>query len=492
MRLVEKLQLNLDEIDISAIMIDLKSRDNISQVLRGLKYIWSNKKLKKDIFDLLEEKIKVNGSKTKGRNGMCLWNILVMGVIRLNLNIDYDWLHNEVNNHKQIRQMLGHGDIFDTHQYSLQTIKDNVSLLSVELLDEINQIIVKAGHEVLNKKETALKARCDSFVCKRNVHYPTDINLLLDACRKVITLIKELCEEHKVSGWRQSEYNLQSLRKLMRKAQQSKKGGSRTEKQKIAKEERVVDAHQLYITQANNYIKKARKSLAAIEGKAEICKITKYLIEQYLSDTDRQIEQIRCRVIEGEVIPHEEKVFSIFERDTEWISKGKAGVPVELGIRVCIVEDQHQFILHHQVMRKQTDDQVAVPIITETKKRYSLLATCSFDKGFHSPKNQEELSKELTVAALSPKGKLSKKNKELQSSTEWQSAKKNHSTVESCINGLQVNALDMCPDKGKKHFDLYVSLAVVSRNLQRLGVILIKKERKQKLRTKRQELRLAA
>jgi hypothetical protein len=35
----------------------------------------------------------------------------------------------------------------------------------------------------------------------------------------------------------------------------------------------------------------------------------------------RQIEQTRRRVIEGEVIGHEEKVFSIFEPHTEWISK---------------------------------------------------------------------------------------------------------------------------------------------------------------------------
>jgi len=34
--------------------------------------------------------------------------------------------------------------------------------------------------------------------------------------------------------------------------------------------------------------------------------------------------------VEGETIPHNEKVFSIFEEHTEWISKGKAGVSQEL------------------------------------------------------------------------------------------------------------------------------------------------------------------
>ena len=50
-------------------------------------------------------------------------------------------------------------------------------------------------------------------------------------------------------------------------------------------------------------------------------------LETYIIHAKRQIDQIRRRVIQGETIPHEEKVFSIFEPHTEWISKGKAGVP---------------------------------------------------------------------------------------------------------------------------------------------------------------------
>jgi len=51
-------------------------------------------------------------------------------------------------------------------------------------------------------------------------------------------------------------------------------------------------------------------------------------VQQYIDHGKRQIDQIRRRVINGESIPHEEKVFSIFEEHSEWISKGKAGVPV--------------------------------------------------------------------------------------------------------------------------------------------------------------------
>lgn len=119
----------------------------------------------------------------------------------------------------------------------------------------------------------------------------------------------------------------------------------------------------------------------------------------------RQIDQTRRRVIHGEVIPHDEKVFSIFEPHTEWISKGKAGVPVELGVKVCILEDQHQFILHHQVMQKQTDDQVAVSMVGEAKKRLTNLNACSFDKGFHSPGNHAALKAQLEQVVLPRKDK---------------------------------------------------------------------------------------
>ena len=127
-------------------------------------------------------------------------------------------------------------------------------------------------------------------------------------------------------------------------------------------------------------------------------------IEHFMGHGVRQIDQIKRRVILGEVIPHAEKVFSLFQPHTEWIAKGKAGVPVELGLRVCVLEDQYQFILHHKVMEKQTDDQVAISIVTETKNGFPDLNSCSFDKGFHSPDNQQVLSAQLAIVALPGKG----------------------------------------------------------------------------------------
>ena len=82
---------------------------------------------------------------------MTLWTILVCGVIRLDLNIDYDRLHELVNHHNTIREMLGHG-AFEDVSYHHHTLKDNVSLLTPQLLDEINQLVVQAGHGLIKKR----------------------------------------------------------------------------------------------------------------------------------------------------------------------------------------------------------------------------------------------------------------------------------------------------------------------------------------------------
>jgi len=60
-----------------------------------------------------------------------------------------------------------------------------------------------------------------------------------------------------------------------------------------------------------------------------------------------------------------------------------------------------------------------------------------------------------------------------------------HAAVESAINALEVHGLDLCPDHGIDGFKRYVALAVVGRNLHRLGAILITQEAEQERRRRR-------
>lgn len=107
--------------------------------------------LRTKIFQLLESEISPRVNKRNGRPGMALWKILVCGVVRLDLNEDYDRLHELVNHHNTIREMLGHAP-FDEEMYHYQTLKDNLSLFTPELLDRINQLVVGAGHALVKKK----------------------------------------------------------------------------------------------------------------------------------------------------------------------------------------------------------------------------------------------------------------------------------------------------------------------------------------------------
>ena len=142
----------LGELDLSQVKIDAKSRDDIPQILRGLQYLYTNAETRTNLFAALEELIPTNIDKTNGRPGMTLWRIFVLGVLRLDLNCDYDRLQELANQHKTIRGMLGHGLFEEDHYYELQTLKDNVRLLTPEVLAEINQVVVESGHKLVKKK----------------------------------------------------------------------------------------------------------------------------------------------------------------------------------------------------------------------------------------------------------------------------------------------------------------------------------------------------
>lgn len=148
MRNVTNPQLQLGELDIADIKIDTRSRDDIPQLLQGLQTLYTDKALRAELFSVLEKLTPDDIGTEQGRPGMALWNILVMGTLKLNLNCDYDRLLELANQHKTLRQMLGHGLVDDDKTYCLQTVKDNVQKLTPERLDEINQIVVRAGQSL--------------------------------------------------------------------------------------------------------------------------------------------------------------------------------------------------------------------------------------------------------------------------------------------------------------------------------------------------------
>lgn len=484
-------QITLDYLDIEDIKINPKCRDEITQLLIGLQHLHVNLETRKSIFKILEKVPQKNIN--NGRPGMEIWQILVLALLRVNCNFDWDKLHNLANNHGEIRQMMGIKPWSDGAEkmFSLQTIRDNVALLKVEIINEINLVAINAGHKLEKKKdEEKLQGRCDSFVVESNIHYPTDTNLLFDAMRKVLTLMNNLCISLGINGTRKYSDNLKKLKRLLHKIQNIKRSTSKDPKKKAKRIVEIEEVYKEYLTLSRKLLNQTEKIISEInESNAgdELIFIQLEEIKKFILHADRQIDQIYRRCIKGEEIESEEKVYSIFEEYTEWISKGKAGVPVEFGLRVCIIEDQFGFILHHQIMEKETDPKITVQIIKEVLKKFPEFNGCSFDRGFWSQKNFEELLKLLEKVILPKKGNRNKEEKMREHSEEFIALRHQHSAVESAINALENHGLDVVRDRGIVNFKKYTALSVLGRNCQKLGVILQAKQLKKLKRQKRKQ-----
>jgi len=301
----------------------------------------------------------------------------------------------------------------------------------------------------------------------------------------MITLMAVICSEVGITQWRQSHHNILKVKKLLRKIQKLRRSNSKDAAKKAKRELIIVKANEDYIEVCEDLISKVKETewiLRELGLLSLLQDLRLTSIEEYIHHALRQIDQIQRRVVLDEKIPHAEKVFSIFEPHTEWISKGKAGVPQELGLKVCVLKDQYGFILHHRVMLRQTDDKVAVAMVQEAKDRFPRLNSCSFDKGFYTPHSRKELGKILDHVILPKKGRLSAKDKEIEHSEEFVTARRCHSAVESSINALENHGLDRCLDHGLHGFERYVALAVVARNIQILGHLIQQKELKRQKR----------
>ncbi len=57
MRVVQNIQMQIGEIDVSQIKFDLRSRGDIPKVLRGLQHLYMNESLRQKVFALLENEI---------------------------------------------------------------------------------------------------------------------------------------------------------------------------------------------------------------------------------------------------------------------------------------------------------------------------------------------------------------------------------------------------------------------------------------------------
>jgi hypothetical protein len=474
------LQPDLHVLPIEQIRLPLHSRDELPPILAGLQWVWTHPTLKGEIFALLEAKI-LAGKKATGRRGMDLWQILVLGVVRLGLDADWDRLEHIANYDALVRQMLGLPALpwgGGAKGFARQTLRDNVALLDAALLREMNVRVAAAGRTVfvtrVGTPPPSLQIKVDTYVLETDVHFPTDLNLLWDAGRKCVDLIEKYRDQfgYALPGWRKAKdwrRRLKGLERLTSRVTYS--GGAH-------KEERVQAAVRDYLSTAQELSAKVRLSLLGLCDQAVLQEHWDALA-YFHRMLDRHLNLVERRLLKDEVIPPHEKVFSLFEPHTEWIQKGKRRPNVELGHRLLIATDQNQLIQDYEVAAGVADVERSVAVADRLLGRYGVgsLASLSFDKGFTRAEDRELLSLYVPVVVMPKRGKKSVAETERESEKRFVALRRQHSAVESEINSLEHHGLNRCLDVGLEGYLRYVGLGVMSYNLHVIGRALLARER---------------
>jgi hypothetical protein len=478
-------QNTLDATLIPDVKIDGKSRHQLSPLLAGLQYIFITPGVNEAVFQILEKKI-LAGRKATGRMGMSLWEILVLGVIRLNMDADYDALYDLSNSHMEVRGIMGVHTLQlfgERKYYPLQTLKDNVSLLDEATLQEISEVVAKTGQE-LKKNEKAkgstdtigLNLKTDTYAVETTIHFPTDINLLWDSIRKCLDTIALTLKVYQLEGWRKhKDWAKKAKRAYRRSADIHRKKGANYK-------ERLKKSTEKYLSICKTLSKGIEQSLQTLRLDAPVDIVLMALeveLTYYHEMLEKHIDLVERRIIKGEKIPHSEKVFSIFEPHTEWLQKGKQNNKVELGHNVLITTDQYHFIVDHKVLEKEVDSQQPIELSKRLKERFAegySLDSISFDRGFYSLPAKEALNKDFTHVVMPKKGNKTVKQQAEESTKTFVGLRKKHSAVESNINELEHSGVNKVPDKGIHGFKRYVALGVLAYNIKRLGKLVIEQE----------------
>ena len=473
-------QPGLNVIPIEKILLPLKSRDELPPILAGLQWIWTHPTLKQAIFVLLEAKI-VAGKKATGRPGMELWQILVLGVVRLGLDADWDRLEHMANFDTLLRQMLGVSETSwgaEAKVFNHQTLRDNVALVDEPLLQEINALVAAGGREVFRKKEgapvEALAIKVDTYVLETDVHFPTDLNLLWDAGRKCVDLIEKYRDQfgYALPHWRKAKDWRRRLKGLERITSKTIHGGGAN------KEARVHRAVREYLQAAQELSAKVSGSLLGLCEQAVQAEHWEGLA-YFHGMLDKHRDLVERRLLREEKIPAAEKIFSLFEPHTEWIAKGKTRPAVELGHRLLVATDQHHLIQDYDVPVGQTDVDQSVGVADRLLGRYGegSISSMSFDKGFTRAEDRALLSLYIPEVVMPKRGKKTTEEAARESEKKFVALRRAHSAVESDINALEHHGLNRCLDVGLEGYLRYVGYGVLAFNLHQIGRELLEQQR---------------
>jgi hypothetical protein len=451
------------------VTLNFECRYELIPILKSLQHIYSRPTLRDEILKLVARDVRGDCRDDCGRPGMDYWQVLVLSAARLGCNLTYDALQDLAEQHRALRQIMGLGD-WDEESFHYRRIHDNICLVRPETIAAIDQLIVAEGHRLA--PEAAKKIRADSFVVETNIHYPSESTLILDGSRKVIELAVVQAEAWNLPGWRQHEHLLTKVKKLSHRIERiaSRKGPDY--------QTRLKKPYRQLLQVSGKILRKARRLCEELDAMDRDGSLVFQVqdLRTFMERTQQVRQTARRRVLNGEKVPNEDKLFSIFEPHTQLYKRGKAGEPEQFGRLFLVYEDAAGFLVHHHLLPRDKGDRDV--IVQETKvlqeRLNGKIESLSLDRGFHTPDNQVELLKIVRHPCL-PKPGAKQAVKQLETATvQFRQARQRHPGVESAIGALQSgNGMKRCRDHTEIGFERYLALGILGRNLHTLGRLLI-------------------
>jgi IS5 family transposase len=404
-----------------------------------------------------------------GRHGISpeqtLRSLLLMRV----KNWDYRELRERINDGCTLRSFT----LFDSHRVPQHDAFNRAFMrLTPETMQSLNQAVVQAAVQL--GLEDGKKLRVDTTVVETDIHYPTDGTLLWDVVRTLTRLVREL-HEQLPKGVKGFTNRTKSARRRMQEIERMT--ASQRHHQQTPKYQELLSITGKVVADARRVAANAQRVKKVDALTAAKIKASCQQIAHYGKLADQVIDQTRRRVLEGEQVPTEEKVYSIFEPHTDLIKRGKKLKPVEFGHKVFLAESAHGLITDYHVLIGNPSDQDHVEASLERHKKTFGCAPDLYaaDRGFHSPENQDLCQTAGVGQECIPQrgGTRSAEREAIERSPAFKKGQRFRVGIEGRISVLfRGRGMKRCRASGRDRFDILVGAAVLANNLMKIAELM--------------------
>ncbi len=342
--------------------------------------------------------------------------------------------------------------------------------LTPETLQAVNDAVIRAAVDL--GLEDGTKLRVDTTVVETDIHHPTDSTLLWDSVRVLTRLVRHLADRVPAGVGRFTNRTRRARRRMQEIHRMTPKERARHQVRKyrdlIRVAEQVIHEARAVVERTHNVAEED-----VIEG-------LRREIARHCELGDRVISQARRRVLQGEQVPTEEKLYSIFETHTDLIKRGKVLKPVEFGHKVFLAESGRGLITQYRVLTGNPADQIHVtPSLAHHTEVFDHAPDVySADRGFFNDANLQTCRAAGVTLTCIPQsgGKRSAEREALETSPAFKRGQRFRAGIEGRISVLfRGRGMKRALVEGREHFELLVGAAVLTNNLLVIAELLRRK-----------------